>query len=213
MPEGVEPQAEMPRAGSRIRSPQDFYGGLVLVGVSLFAFWASSDLSGMHGFQFGPGTAPRIFASLLLAMGFAVAATGLLTDGPLVENQAVRGALFGGALIMLFFVAAGLAGNIQALRRYNFPIASLVTDLAAFAIARYSLRGPVLITAAVLTFAGCIRSLGLVVTTFITSMLAMAAADKTNWLEAVIWSAALSAFCAALFKYALNLPLPLWPWS
>jgi hypothetical protein len=209
----MEPQAEMPRAGSRIRNPQDFYGGLVLAGFSLFAFWASSDLSGMHGFQFGAGTAPRIFAGLLCAIGLGIAALGLMTDGPLVENQAVRGALFGAALIAFFFVIVVLVGNVQSLERYNFPIASAATDMLAFAIARYSLRGPVLITAAVLTFAGCIRSLGLVVTTFITSMLSMAAADKTNWLEAVIWSAALSAFCAGLFKFALNLPLPLWPWS
>ena len=185
----------------------------MLVSVSLFAFWAGSDLSGMHSFQFGPGTAPRIFAGFLLAMGLVIAVIGLLTDGPLVENEAVRGALFGAALIALFFVVAHLVGKVPAIARYNFPIASLIIDVVAVAVARYSLRGPVLITAAVMTFAGCIRWLGLVVTTFISSMLSMAAADKTNWLEAVIWSAALSAFCAGLFKYALNLPLPLWPWS
>ena len=49
-----------------ITGPQDFVGGLALMGVALFALWASSDLQGMHGFSFGAGTAPRMFAGLLL---------------------------------------------------------------------------------------------------------------------------------------------------
>jgi putative tricarboxylic transport membrane protein len=37
--------------------------------IALFALWASSDLQGMHGFSFGAGTAPRMFAVLLLGLG------------------------------------------------------------------------------------------------------------------------------------------------
>ena len=56
-----------------IRGPQDFIGGLVLMAVAVFALWASSDLQGMHGFSFGAGTAPRIFAVLLLGIGVVLA--------------------------------------------------------------------------------------------------------------------------------------------
>ena len=63
-------QSIMPRW---IKGPQDFIGGLVLVAVAIFALWACSDLQGMHGFSFGPGTAPRMFAVLLLGLGAAVA--------------------------------------------------------------------------------------------------------------------------------------------
>ena len=35
----------------------------VLVALAAFALWASRDLPGMRGFAFGPGTAPRMFAS------------------------------------------------------------------------------------------------------------------------------------------------------
>ena len=45
-----------------IKGPQDFVGGLALMAVALFAFWASRDLQGMRGFSFGAGTAPRMFA-------------------------------------------------------------------------------------------------------------------------------------------------------
>ncbi len=45
----------------RPRAPQDYFGGVVLMAIALFALWASSDLQGMHGFSFGAGTAPRMF--------------------------------------------------------------------------------------------------------------------------------------------------------
>ena len=54
----------------RFRAPQDYFGGIVLVAIGLFALWASSDLQGMHGFSFGAGTAPRMFAVLLVGAGF-----------------------------------------------------------------------------------------------------------------------------------------------
>ena len=36
-----------------------------------------SDLTGIRGFQFGPGTAPRMFAILLGAMGIVIMLIGL----------------------------------------------------------------------------------------------------------------------------------------
>ena len=49
----------------RVQNPQDVYGGMALILLSLIAFVASNDLPGMRGFAFGPGTAPRLFAFTL----------------------------------------------------------------------------------------------------------------------------------------------------
>jgi putative tricarboxylic transport membrane protein len=87
-----------------IRGPQDFVGGLALIAVALFALWASSDLQGMHGFSFGAGTAPRMFAVLLLALGAAVTLMGLLTDGEHITVYAWRGPLFVSLAIISFAV-------------------------------------------------------------------------------------------------------------
>jgi putative tricarboxylic transport membrane protein len=105
MAEGVEPQAESPRATGLIRNPQDFYGGLVLILFAGFALWASSDLTGIRGFQFGPGTAPRMFASLLGIMGLIIMLIGFFTDGPVLQRYAVRGPFFVIAAV-LFFAAS-----------------------------------------------------------------------------------------------------------
>jgi putative tricarboxylic transport membrane protein len=102
MSEGMKAGANAPRAASKIRNPQDFWGGFVLVVFAIFALWASGDLTGIKGFQFGPGTAPRMFAILLGAMGVVVMLIGLLTDGPAVQRYAIRGPLWVVAAIVFF---------------------------------------------------------------------------------------------------------------
>src|SRR5262249_49811611 len=49
----------------------------------------SADLPGQRGFAFGPGTAPRLFAGLLAAIGVAVAATGGVFGG--TPNEKYKG--------------------------------------------------------------------------------------------------------------------------
>lgn len=87
-----------------IRGPQDFWGGVALVALALFAFWASSDLPGMRGFQFGPGTAPRLFTGLLLALGLGIVLTGLFIDGPGLQGYHWRGPFFVSLAILSFAV-------------------------------------------------------------------------------------------------------------
>lgn len=105
-----------------VRGPQDFVGGLAMMAVALFALWASSDLQGMHGFSFGAGTAPRMFAVLLLLLGGVVALVGILQDGPHIAPYSWRGPLFVSAAIVFF------ALSIR-------PLGLVVSAFAAFMIA------------------------------------------------------------------------------
>jgi hypothetical protein len=88
----------------RLRAPEDYFGGVILMAIALFALWASSDLQSMHGFSFGAGTAPRMFAVLLLALGAAVAVVGLVTDGQELATYAWRGPLFVSLAILSFAI-------------------------------------------------------------------------------------------------------------
>jgi putative tricarboxylic transport membrane protein len=85
-----------------VRSPQDFVGGIALMAIAVFALWASSDLQGMRGFSFGAGTAPRMFAFLLLGLGAAITAVGVLTEGVHLTKYAWRGPLFVTVAILTF---------------------------------------------------------------------------------------------------------------
>jgi putative tricarboxylic transport membrane protein len=105
-----------------IRGPQDYYGGIALIALALFAFYASSDLPGMRGFQFGPGTAPRLFSGLMLALGVGVALTGSLLPGAPLERYHLRGPFFVTLSIIVF------AAIIR-------PLGLVVTTFVCFMIA------------------------------------------------------------------------------
>jgi putative tricarboxylic transport membrane protein len=155
-------QSEASAGGRRlIRNPQDFWGGLALVALAVFAFWASGDLPGMRGFSFGPGTAPRLFAGVLLAFGILIAAMGFFTDGKPLE--------------------------------------------------RYAVRGPFWITISILFFAFTVRTLGLVIATFVSFVISGAGSAETRWVENVLAGIFMTVFAVVLFVYLLNLPFQLWP--
>jgi hypothetical protein len=213
MSEGVQAPSGPPRR-FKIRNPQDFYGGLVLVALALFALWASRDLPGMRGFAFGPGTAPRMFASILGALGALIAFVGLITDGPKIERVTVRGTLLGALLITIFVIVSRFGAPLTmslGLRQFETVLAALVVLLVTVALARGADRGPLYVVAGTLIFAGTIRPLGLVFASFISLVVSAAATVEMRWRETIIWAAALTIFCALLFVYGLNLPFAFWP--
>ncbi len=107
-----------------VRGPQDFIGGLALMAIAVFALWASSDLQGMHGFSFGAGTAPRMFAILLLILGAGVMLVGILSDGPHIAAYSWRGPLFVSMSIVFFALAIRPLGLVVSAFA-SFLIASL----------------------------------------------------------------------------------------
>jgi putative tricarboxylic transport membrane protein len=150
-----------PTKRSIIRGPQEFWGGLVLMAVSILALWAAHGLPGMNGYSFGAGTAPRLFSILLFILGAGVSVTGLLTSGS--------------------------------------------------PLARFSVRGPFFVMAAIALFSVSIRPLGLVIAAFASFVVAALGSEETRWPEAIIVGVALTLGCSLLFPYALGLPFELWP--
>jgi putative tricarboxylic transport membrane protein len=122
MSESVSPSPKGRGFSFSIRSPRDFWGGLVLIAVAILAIWASRDLPGQRGFAFGPGTAPRLFAGLLVGLGALVALVGLLTDGPRIEKYKIRGPVLVIASILLF---------ASMIRPLGLVVASYVTFIVA----------------------------------------------------------------------------------
>jgi putative tricarboxylic transport membrane protein len=122
MSESVSPPPEGRGFSFSIRSPRDFWGGLVLIAVAILAIWASRDLPGQRGFAFGPGTAPRLFAGLLVGLGALVALVGLVTDGPRIEKYKIRGPVLVIASILLFAAM---------IRPLGLVVASYVTFIVA----------------------------------------------------------------------------------
>ena len=112
-------------------APREFYGGLSLIGLAIVAIWASGDLPGMHGFAFGPGTAPRLFAGLLAVVGALVALTGLLFDGPPIERFAIRGPAW---VILAILAFAGMIRGVNLGFVKVPPLGLVLSTFAAFMI-------------------------------------------------------------------------------
>jgi putative tricarboxylic transport membrane protein len=112
-----------------VRAPRDFYGGLALIALAIIAIWTSGDLPGTHGFAFGPGTAPRLFAGLLAVVGALVALTGLFFDGPPIESYAIRGPAW---VLLAILAFAGMIRGINLGPLTIPPLGLVPSTFAAF---------------------------------------------------------------------------------
>lgn len=144
--------------GMRVHVPnhRDYYGGLALVGLALFAFWAGGDLAGMRGFSFGAGTAPRLFAVGLAVVAAIITVSGLVTKGEPIGGYAVRGPLFVTLAILAFaFLIRGVTfewgGKLIRVPAFGLIIASFVTFVIAAAASQETRWKESIITAAALT--------------------------------------------------------------
>lgn len=74
-----------------------------------------------------------------------------------------------------------------------------------------SLRGPIFVLGAVALFAVTVRTMGLAFAGPIAVIVSALADRDSRPMEIIIFAVVMSAFCIVLFKYALQLPIPLAP--
>ena len=159
---------------------------------------------------------------VFMAVGIAISA-GLLR----VQNPQD---VYGGMALILIALTAFVASNDlpgmrgfafgpgTAPRLFAFTLAILSLGVvvgglltAGPDISGYKIRGVVFIIGAILAFAATIRPLGLIIASFSCMVICAAAAEDVKWRETLIVAVAVTAFCAVLFPYGLNLPFQLWP--
>jgi putative tricarboxylic transport membrane protein len=198
------------------RQKYHFYGGLVLAVLAVILL-ATSFLV--------PNPVPLTVRGSIVVFG-AVSVAVLLGFLRVQNAQDFYGGM---ALILLGLTAFVASNSLPGMRGFAFGpgtaprlfafsliLLSLGVVVMSFIIkgpdiTPYRLRSVIFITGSILAFAATIRPLGLVIASFSTIMICAAAADDVKWRETVIWAAILTAFCAFLFPYGLNLPFQLWP--
>jgi Tripartite tricarboxylate transporter TctB family len=125
------------------------------------------------------------------------------------------------ALFALWASGSLSQGRLSALGPGMMPRATAVllgavgvlVALSAFLAAgprleRWSLRGPFFVCLALLAFAVTIRWVGLIVAGPLVAIISGAASAETRVKEIIIFGIAVTIFSIALFKYVLNLPIP-----
>jgi putative tricarboxylic transport membrane protein len=119
------------------------------------------------------------------------------------DLQGMRGFSFGAG------TAPRMFGGLLVALSAAIALTGLLTEGPA--LAHYSWRGPLFVMCAILFFALAIRPLGLVVSAFVSFMIAALGSHETRWVEAAIVGACLTVGCALLFPYVLGLPMPMFP--
>jgi len=119
------------------------------------------------------------------------------------DLQGMRGFSFGAG------TAPRMFGGLLVALSAGIALTGLMTDGPG--MSHYSWRGPLFVMVAILFFALAIRPLGLVVSAFVSFMIAATGSHETRWVEAAIVGACLTVGCAILFPYVLGLPMPMFP--
>ncbi len=101
----------------RIKSPENFWSGLMFIGIGVFAVVLSRDYARGEAMRMGPGYFPTALGSILTVLGAIIIATSFKFEGEGIEPFAWRPvillmaafALFGWAIDHVGFIAAMFA--------------------------------------------------------------------------------------------------------
>jgi putative tricarboxylic transport membrane protein len=175
------------------------------------------------------GDAKKMSSDVLLALiySYPLIAVAIVTNFMTIRSP--QDYIGGIVLMAVALFALWASSDLQGMRGFSFGAGSaprmfggLLVALAAGialtgllnegpALAHYSWRGPLFVMAAIVFFALAIRPLGLVVSAFVSFLIAALGSHETRWIEAVIVGACLTLGCALLFPYVLGLPMPMFP--
>ena len=146
-----------------------------------------------------------------------------------MQQRLLRQDLFGGLAVIAVAVFAywlarklpsGAAGGMGpgalpkglALLLGALGLALLANAFNGEPAARWTIRAPLFVLGALVLFGATVRPLGLAVAGPLAIAAAAFASSEARWRETLIYGLAMTAFCVALFKFALGLPIPLAPW-
>lgn len=152
---------------------------------------------------------PQDMAGGVLLIALGIFALYLTRELPMGTLRAMGPAMLPRALGVIT-AALGVLLCISALR-FDGP-----------GLDRWTWRGLFFVMGGILLFGLTIRgfdigpvsvpSLGLLVAGPLVVLVSGCADPDTRWKELIIFATGMTAVCALLFKYALNLPIPLAPW-
>ena len=145
----------------RIRGPQNFVAGVILVSLCAFVFWAVDNLDLGTLEMMGPAMFPRGLAMIIGLGGAILLADSFMRDGDAVGHIALRGP---------FFVVAGIVLFALTIRTFGLAIAG-TASLAFSGFATPEARPREVIIFAVIVTAVCILlfryALGMVIPVFV----------------------------------------------
>jgi Tripartite tricarboxylate transporter TctB family len=130
----------------KIRAPQDFLAGIILIGIWAFVHWAVADLNQGTFESMGPAMFPRVLGLLLGLGGILLVVKSLLQDGEPIGKVSLRGPIL---------VTAGIIGFALTIRTLGLAIAGVLALVVSGFATREARPREVAIFAVAMTL-GCI---------------------------------------------------------
>jgi hypothetical protein len=147
---------------------------------------------------------------LICLAGLAFALLGGLAHGSLAEIgpaffPSVAATVLAGQGAVMVFLGWREAARQQGELLTRWALRPLIAILGAIVVFGITIRG--------MEFGGLtLPSLGLAIAGPLAVMIGGFADKDTRWRELAVFALGISAFCIALFRFALGLPIPLAPW-
>lgn len=212
------------RPQGRIRDQQNFVGGLGLLGFVLVGWIASENLALGGLSSLGPGMLPRVVLLLIAAVGVAMLVGSFLSEGPRVRLADFSALIAVAALVVAAVVLGTIAAAGGLREMFGLPAFAIVFCLLYAAtliglliynkrvpgwLDRSGLRGPLFVVGGLLAFALTVRDVGLLVAAPLLAVISGAASHETRFGELIVFAIGMTLLCVGVFKYALNLPIPI----
>jgi len=194
----------------RIRSPKDFWAGLMFIAFGLFAaIWAYANYQMGSAVRMGPAYFPTVLGGLLAVLGLLV-----LLEAFALEDRHPLHLTFNivdfAIAIAIFTVLIYLAPRVGLSTDYGVLAATLIVSVLTV-LYRPSAKALVLISAACVVYGYLMKPLGLVVATALLVFISAFGGHEFKWREAAILYVVLIVFSVLVFVKGLTLPFPLWP--
>ena len=195
----------------RIRSPKDFWAGLMFIGFGLFAaIWAYTNYQMGTAVRMGPAYFPTVLGGLLAVLGLLVLIEGFALDSGGAKLQLPFNIVDFVIAIAIFAVLVYLAPRIGVSSDYGMLAACLVVTVLTVMF-RPDAKALVLISVACIVYGYLMKPLGLVVATALLVFISAFGGHEFKWREVAILYVILIIFSVLVFVKGLTLPFPLWP--
>jgi hypothetical protein len=88
----------------KVKSPQDFWAGLLFLGIGCLALWFGRSYAFGTATKMGPGYLPTVLSGALVLVGVFLSLRALALEGPSIEASLIRPQIF----ILVAIVVFGL---------------------------------------------------------------------------------------------------------
>jgi hypothetical protein len=192
-----------------IKSPKDFWAGLMFIGVGgFFMVWALTHYQMGTAVRMGPAYFPTVLGGLLLFLGVLVLMQGLSMQGaplslPFHIGHFIAAIVVFAALGWIFKVV-GISGE------WAILVGTIV--LVVLSVWLLPATKPlILVSAACVIYGYVMKPFGLILSTLLLVFIAAFAGHEFKWREVAILYVVLIIFSLLVFVKGLTLPFPICP--